>query len=167
MSVATEFPPDIPIPARARPDGGATVLPFRPRRAAVAPALPGPAASPGVLHDAARATSRLNLVRATPTAGSTWAGDAPLRLTRRGYVLLGLLAAMLVAGLLWLAHASVPPSPRAPGVSAVTDRDGDTLWSIASRIAPQRDPRLVVAELEDVNHLSSPVVQAGQVLRTR
>ena len=90
-----------------------------------------------------------------------------MRLTRRGYVLLGLLAAMLVAGLLWLAHASVPPSLRAPGVSAVTVRDGDTLWSIASRIAPQRDPRLVVAELEDVNHLSSPVVQAGQVLRTR
>jgi hypothetical protein len=120
-----------------------------------------------MLHDAARATSRLYPVRATPTVGRTRVGDLPLRLTRRGYALLGLLAATLVAGLLWLAHASVPPSPRPPGLAAVTVRDGDTLWSIASRIAPQRDPRLVVAELEDVNQLSSPVVQPGQVLRTR
>jgi Tfp pilus assembly protein FimV len=167
MSVATEFPPDIHIPAHARPERGAVVLPFRPRRIAVDPALPTPAAPPGVLHDAARAASRLYPVRAAPTGSRTRAGDAPLRLTRRGYVLLGLLAATLVAGLLWLGHASLPPNPRAPAIGAVTVRDGDTLWSIASRIAPQRDPRLVVAELEYVNHLSSPVVQPGQVLCTR
>jgi LysM repeat protein len=49
----------------------------------------------------------------------------------------------------------------------VTVRPGDTLWSIASRIAPQRDPRLTVAALEQLNHLDTPAVQAGQVLRTR
>lgn len=162
MSVATEFPPDVHIPARTRPERDATVLPFRPRLAAGEPAPP----PPGVLRDAARATFRLYPVRAAQASSSAHVGEAPLRLTRRGYAVAGLLAAMLVAGLLWLAHASAPASPHAPQVGAVTVRNGDTLWSIASRIAPQRDPRVVVAELEDVNHLSSPAVQPGQILRT-
>jgi Tfp pilus assembly protein FimV len=167
MSVATEFPPDFRIPARARPERDATVLPFRPRPAVVQPALLPPTAWPGALHDAARATSHVYPVRAAQAGNRAGTGEAPVRLTRRGYAVLGLLAATLVAGLLWLAHASAPVSPRAPGVSTVTVHDGDTLWSIASRIAPQRDPRLVVAELEDVNHLSSPAVEPGQILRTR
>ena len=166
MSVATDFPPDVWVPARARPERDATVLPFRTRQAAGEPALPAGTVPPAALRDAARATSRLYPVRAA--AGSrARTGEVPLRLTRRGYALVGLLAASLVAGLVWLAHASVPASPRAPDVGAVTVRDGDTLWSIASRIAPQRDPRLVVAELEDVNHLSSPMLAPGQILRTR
>jgi hypothetical protein len=165
MSVATEFPPDVHVPAPARPEPGATVLPFRSR---LAPAVPVPSTPrPGRLRDAARATSRLYPVRAVQPSGQARASEAPLRLTRRGYAVAGMLAVMLVAGLLWLAHASVPPAPHAPQVGAVTVRDGDTLWSIASRIAPQRDPRLVIAELEDVNHLSSPVVEPGQILRTR
>ena len=165
MSVATDFPPDVYVPTRARPERDATVLPFRPRRALVEPALP--TARPGVLRDAARATSGLYPVRAAPTGSRAQAAEAPLRLTRRGYAVLALLAGTFTAGLLWVAHASVPASPRAPDVGAVTVRDGDTLWSIASRIAPERDPRRVVAELEDVNHLSSSAVAPGQVLRTR
>jgi hypothetical protein len=165
MSVATDFPPDVYVPARARPEREATVLPLRPRPAPVEPALP--AARPGVLRDAARATSRLYTVQAAPAGRRARATEAPLRLTRRGYAVLGLLAATLTASLLWLAHASVPASTQVPEVGAVTVRDGDTLWSIASRIAPQRDPRRVVAELEAVNHLSSPVVEPGQVLHTR
>ncbi|HEY3089673.1 MAG TPA: LysM peptidoglycan-binding domain-containing protein [Jatrophihabitantaceae bacterium] len=146
MSVATEFHPDVWVPARARPERDATVLPFRTRQAGGDPAPLGGAA---------------------PAGSRSRTGEVSFRLTRRGYAVVGLLAATLVAGLLWLAHASVPASPRAPDVGAVTVRDGDTLWSIASRIAPQRDPRLVVAELEDVNHLSSPTVAPGQILRTR
>ena len=38
---------------------------------------------------------------------------------------------------------------------------GDTLWSIAVRLAPQRDPRDVVAALEQVNHLTGADVDAG------
>jgi LysM repeat protein len=49
----------------------------------------------------------------------------------------------------------------------VTVSEGDTLWSIASHIAPQRDPRTVVATLERINHLTDPLLQPGQVLRTR
>jgi len=43
-------------------------------------------------------------------------------------------------------------------------RDGDTLWSVASAIAPDRDPRDVIDEIEQLNAgVSSSLVQ-GQVL---
>jgi len=42
---------------------------------------------------------------------------------------------------------------------------GDTLWGIARRIAPpDADPRPVIDRLEAVNHLSGPVIVAGQRL---
>jgi len=82
---------------------------------------------------------------------------------------LGVVAVGLVTGLLWFAHVSAADTPvtttRPPAV--VTVHDGDTLWSIASQIAPQRDPRTVVAQLERVNHLSDPMLQPGQRLRTQ
>jgi hypothetical protein len=43
-------------------------------------------------------------------------------------------------------------------------REGDTLWSVASAIAPDRDPRDVIDEIEQLNPgVSSSLVQ-GQVL---
>jgi hypothetical protein len=162
MSVATEFPPEVYIPLPARPRT-ATVLPFRPR----------PMAEPGgegdSLRQAARRVDASYPVRPAVTIGEPIRAKAPVRLTRRGYVVVALLAAALTTGLLLLAHASAPsshPAPAGDGV-AVTVRPGDTLWSIASRIAPQRDPRLTVSALEQLNHLDTPAVLPGQVLRTR
>jgi LysM repeat protein len=47
----------------------------------------------------------------------------------------------------------------------VTVEPGDTLWSVASRTAPDRDPHDVVAELIRLNGLGSGAVHAGEVLR--
>ena len=162
MSVATEFPPEVYIPVKARPRT-ATVLPFRARPAT------DPVDDGDSLRQSARHTARAYPVRPAVTIGEPIRSRAPLRLTRRGYVVLGLLAAALAAGTLWLAHASAPSDHPAPagGAAAVTVRSGDTLWSIASQVAPQRDPRITVAALERLNHLNGPVVQPGQVLRTR
>jgi Tfp pilus assembly protein FimV len=163
MSLATTFPPDVDIPAPAHEpvERLATVLPFRSRRATMAP-------EPDIgvsLHQAATATSSSYPVRSRHV--TTTRQSAPIRLTRRGYVALGLVVAAVTAGLLWLAHASAPAAPPTMDVRVVTVSEGDTLWSIASRIAPQRDPRTVVATLERINHLTSPLLQPGQVLRTR
>lgn len=46
----------------------------------------------------------------------------------------------------------------------VTVQAGDTLWSIASRIAPNSDPRDVVDELVRLNGLTSGAIQIGQQL---
>lgn len=44
-----------------------------------------------------------------------------------------------------------------------TVKPGDTLWGIARRIAPGRDPRPVIDKLIDENHLTG-TLKAGQSL---
>jgi hypothetical protein len=75
---------------------------------------------------------------------------------------------LVVAGMLMvapgLARGDGPdrPAPRAPRVTHVVE-SGDTLWSIARRVAPGRDPRPVVDHLIEVNHLRGGL-QVGQEL---
>jgi LysM repeat protein len=60
----------------------------------------------------------------------------------------------------------VPALPStAPAVVVV--QPGDTLWTIAERVAPERDPRDIVTELRRRNGLPSADVRAGQRLRLR
>jgi hypothetical protein len=91
----------------------------------------------------------------------------PLRLTRRGVVVLtGLVVAIAVA-VVALAWRSAPPARSVPGSARVVSvQAGDTLWSIASRVAPDRDPRAEVADLQRINDLSSVALTPGQLLRT-
>ena len=97
--------------------------------------------------------------------GTTAHRAAPLRLTRRGRVVLVLLPAVLGLSSAFVgmsapfAQADPSASPR-----TIEVRSGDTLWAIAERVAPERDPRDVVAELERVNHLPGAVVLAGSRL---
>ena len=83
---------------------------------------------------------------------------------------------MTVATLLVVLAAGAPASQslaaagllddRAPAtVQQVTVRPGETLWAIATRTAPEVDPRQTVAVLMDLNGLETSTVQAGQVLR--
>ena len=79
------------------------------------------------------------------------------------FVLLAI--ALVVAGSLvvvpGLARGDGPDRP-APRVSYVVEQ-GDTLWSIARRVAPGRDPRPVVDGLIEVNDVRGGL-QAGQEL---
>jgi LysM repeat protein len=56
-------------------------------------------------------------------------------------------------------HGAVPVSSRTYVV-----RPGDSLWSIATAVAPARDPRLVVDEIRQVNGSGSTRLVPGQVL---
>jgi hypothetical protein len=91
----------------------------------------------------------------------------PVRLTRRGRLVLVVLAALVVAGLVvagaTAAQASGPASARA-GDSRVFVQPGDTLWSIALRTDPGADPQSVVAGILQANHLSTASVTVGQRL---
>ena len=91
----------------------------------------------------------------------------PLRLTRRGIAVVAGLVAALAIALVLVAWSSAPAGQRAAARPAqVTVQPGDTLWSIAGRIAPSRDPRAEVADLQRINHLASVALVPGQVLRT-
>jgi nucleoid-associated protein YgaU len=96
---------------------------------------------------------------------------APLRLTRRGVAVLSVVVALACAALLAIAaRSAVPQATRSAGhgaPSVVTVRSGDTLWSIALRVAPQTDPRAEVSVLQRRNHLSSERLVPGQRLHVR
>jgi hypothetical protein len=96
--------------------------------------------------------------------------DGRLRLTARGRRVRALVVAcaLVVSG--WIAASAIQSAlsspvipPSAPPVVQV--HQGDTLWSIAGQVAPQQDPRRVVAVLRAANHLDSNTVRPGQQLR--
>jgi hypothetical protein len=97
----------------------------------------------------------------------------PVRLTRRGVVVLAAAVAVLASALMLLAWLSAPASAGGSGAGAasvpahITVRPGDTLWSIATRVAPNRDPLAEVADLKQWNSLGTGPLIPGQVLRTR
>lgn len=181
MSVASEFPPEVLIPERAR-----RTMPGAGRRARHLTVVP-PAGSVLERQRPAGSTGRARTVR--PIGVRSRAGAArggcfaesrldwpltvepaarPLRLTRRGLVVAVLLTVLVAASLLLVARLSVGSAPSAPALptgSTVTVQPGDTLWSIAQRAEPHSDPRLVVDQLRKTNHLNSVVLSPGQTLK--
>jgi LysM domain-containing protein len=97
--------------------------------------------------------------------------EPPLRLTRRGRLVLRGLIALVMLGLmtgaaLTMAHrADAADGPARPVVVAHhVVLPGETLWGIATSVAPKADPRDTVARLVEFNALRSSDVHAGQTL---
>jgi Tfp pilus assembly protein FimV len=93
---------------------------------------------------------------------------APLRLTRRGrlFLVLAIMTLLVVVGVV-LGQGSSQAAGRGSGAATsrtLTVKPGETLWSVAARIAPHSDPRLVVADIESRNHLVGAELRAGQQL---
>lgn len=92
-----------------------------------------------------------------------------LRLTRRGRALLVLLlAGLLLAAFSLGSQASQAADVAAGGVQVrfeqTTVQPGESLWSVAQRIAPDNDPREVVTRIRRLNDLSGSRLQVGQQL---
>jgi len=100
----------------------------------------------------------------TPTPGH-------IRLTRRGR-----LALLCVAGLCMLFGFSIgnvvsfgssaPSYPTTPsaGSPTIVVQPGQTLWGIATQVAPHADPRATVQRIIDLNHLAGTNLQVGESL---
>jgi LysM domain len=94
----------------------------------------------------------------------TQRGPRPVRLTRRGRVLVVALLVCLLVGVFAIAS---PPGRAAnpPGTHRVAVvQPGDTLWSIAERYAPSGDRFETIAEIRRLNGLEDYTVHPGQHL---
>jgi LysM domain-containing protein len=166
-------------------------VPLRPGPGAALPGarrpLPGrPATAPGGRPAAAPGTGRYGgSAGARPVRGgaalpcpatcrqAVRRGAAPgapvLRLTRRGRRLLAALLVVIGLGIAALTVGIVRDGAgtglQLAGRTSVVVEPGDSLWSIASEAAPERDTRAVVDAIEDANDLGSTVLVPGMVLR--
>jgi hypothetical protein len=128
-----------PVPPRSRPAGPGTPRVQRVRLVAV------PDASPGV-----RPVARVS--------------PATFR-RRRLMALLGVVVVLVMAGQAGaaLGSPSLAASGRAPSVTRYVVRPGDSLWTAAHHLAPDRDPREVVDGL--VHARGNGPLMAGELLR--
>ncbi len=112
--------------------------------------------------------------RDTPGARSACRGEmpaSPLRLTRRGRVVVAAAAALLVTVISLLAAGVAQatndgPSPRAArqNLVQVVVQPGQSLWSVAESADPDQDTRAVIQQIIDLNSLNGDTVFAGQQL---
>jgi hypothetical protein len=103
------------------------------------------------------------------------ASPAPrLRLTSRGRFVFGTLVAIPLIAIALLVGPNVigaqATGSQATGATAETSFEyvsiapGQSLWQLAEQVAPQADPREVVADILTLNNLRSGDVQPGQKL---
>ncbi len=118
-------------------------------RPAAGPAAPRPAAGPAAPRPAA----------------------AALRLTRRGRIVVAVLAVLLltvlslvIAGAAQATSHSAPRGAAGSGLGQVVVRPGQSLWSVAENADPDADTRLVIQQIVQLNALSGDTVFAGQRL---
>lgn len=125
--------------------------------------IPQSSRRPAVTHTQAT-RPHLRLVHDADAAPPVHVG----RLSRRGEIVVRVLAGVLAVALAVLVGAGVglvlrPAAPIATDVTTV--ETGDSLWSVAAAVAaPGQDPREVVAEIVQLNDLTSDVVVPGQRL---
>lgn len=93
---------------------------------------------------------------------------APIRLTRRGKLvvtMLGSLALFTVLQGTGALEAAAGAVSRDSGTAVVVVQPGESLWTIAERVAPTTDPRSTILLIRELNGLAPGAVpQAGQGL---
>jgi len=99
------------------------------------------------------------------------ATGVPLRLTRRGRVVIAVATAILVAvvslvaaGAVQATSRSAPPRVAEQNLTQVVVRPGQSLWSVAESADPGADTRQVIQQIVELNGLTGDAVVAGQRL---
>jgi len=118
-------------------------------------------ANPGMPCRVAGNPSVRRPVRSTPPPARR---PSPVRLTRRGRVVVVLFLLGLMVGIaVLLSTASQASAPAGPD-RAVTVHSGDTLWSISVAAMPGVRPDAAMAQIRRLNHMSDNTIYVGQQL---
>jgi LysM domain len=141
------------------------------------------ASSDGAQSDSARtrAAARWTAPLDPPAPGSSQTprvratrpetANPPLRLTRRGRVVVAVAAALVlaalslvIAGTAQATNHPVSGRPAQQGLAQVTVHPGQSLWSVAESADPAADTRVVIQQIIELNGLTGNVVFTGQRL---
>ena len=102
-----------------------------------------------------------------------WPAGAPLRLTRRGRIVVSVLTVVLATLAITVASMAASgaqaanhgrPGAGYVGMRQIVVRPGQTLWSIAERAETAVDTREVVTQIMTANSMTSSVLQSGRLL---
>lgn len=107
--------------------------------------------------------------------GRTRRAAEPARLTRRGRIVVTGVSALIIGlasvALAATAHATRGAGPGGAGgahpgkyVARVMVRPGQSLWTLAEGYDPDADTRLVIADIEQLNSLTTDRLQPGEML---
>ncbi len=90
-----------------------------------------------------------------------------VHLTRRGRLLVLAVLVSVLFGAFSLGRAgsqAAPEAQPAPALEQTTVQPGESLWTVAERIAPHNDPREVIAQIRRLNDLTGSTLRIGQQL---
>ena len=139
--------------------------------AAPAATEPHQAAPPGSARGQAIRPGPVGEQTTRPGSARGQAATVPLRLTRRGRVVVAVAAVLLLAALSLVIAASaqatnhpLPSRGAQQDLTQVTVRPGQSLWSVAENADPGADTRAVIQQIVELNGLTGDVVVAGQRL---
>ncbi len=78
--------------------------------------------------------------------------------------MVNLMIILLVISFWTVYNSKVAKATTDKKVIEMTVRRGDTLWSIAQRLAPETDPRIIIKQIKSQNNLNTVNLIAGQKL---
>jgi nucleoid-associated protein YgaU len=106
-----------------------------------------------------------------PLSSAPFTGGAArrshLRMTARGRAVLLVLVAIPVIAIalaFGLSAGGATATGSSVPLSTVTVQPGQTLWQLATKVAPQSDPRDVINDIMSVNRLATATIQPGEKL---
>ena len=115
-------------------------------------------------HDTAHFSAPVRPVRTVQAARRE-----PIRLNRRGRLFFGSLIVLPIIAVAYFlglgaSQAGADSTVSTTSFEQVTVMPGDTLWNIATAIAPDADTQQVIADIVSLNQLETATVQPGQRL---
>lgn len=121
-----------------------------------------PAALPLQVRNA-NSERHLQVVRSVPQLQP--AQKQPIKLTRRGRRFVALLALIpIVISFFFMGTRGAQADSTSPTTASVVVKPGQSLWDIASTVAPTKDPRETIWVIEQLNGMKTADVLAGQEL---